>query len=324
MPCPSSSGSSTAAGSRDRARHRMVDRRLAALRQREVRREVRAGREDHGHDKQTLMNMVYVASRIDVERRRERLSWSHHAEVAATEREQQEHWLDRAEEFVCRSRTCASCCARRARTSGRPTTASRAARRRRRLSRAGRRAAAACRCRRRSSPPRGRTSPGCHSGWRAVQRHSPSASSRGWVVTDVTVLAACAVTDCAVSRVAGQRLRPKTARRVDLRVVRRGGLRVVRSDVSGRDRGPSSSQRGRIVHHRHAGDRHSATAGVVDRPQQPRSLGAVGSEPAQVGSEPAQATRARQRDHAAVCPECGHAFAVSEPAATTGTDHVES
>jgi len=115
-----------------------------------------------GYDKQTLMNMVYVASRINVERRRERLSWSHHAEVAATEREQQEHWLDRAEE----------------------------------------------------------------------------------------------------SRLSVQ----------DLRQL----LRKARKDEWTAD------------------------------------------------GEPAQATRARQRDHAAVCPECGHAFAVSEPAATTGTDHVES
>lgn len=51
-----------------------------------------------GYDTQTLMNMVYVASSIEVSRRRDRLSWSHHAEVAATAPEQQDHWLDRAEE----------------------------------------------------------------------------------------------------------------------------------------------------------------------------------------------------------------------------------
>src|SRR4051812_45810469 len=51
-----------------------------------------------GYDVQTLMNMVYVASSVDVSRRREHLSWSHHAEVAALEPEEQERWLDRVEE----------------------------------------------------------------------------------------------------------------------------------------------------------------------------------------------------------------------------------
>lgn len=51
-----------------------------------------------GYDVQTLMNMVYVASRFEAERRRERLSWSHHAELAALEPEDQERWLTRAEE----------------------------------------------------------------------------------------------------------------------------------------------------------------------------------------------------------------------------------
>jgi hypothetical protein len=50
-----------------------------------------------GLDVQTLMNMVYVASRFAPARRRERLSWSHHAEVAALESDDQERWLDRAE-----------------------------------------------------------------------------------------------------------------------------------------------------------------------------------------------------------------------------------
>jgi hypothetical protein len=49
-----------------------------------------------GYDRQTLMNYVYVASRFDVSRRRENLSWSHHAEVAARETEDQETWLNRA------------------------------------------------------------------------------------------------------------------------------------------------------------------------------------------------------------------------------------
>jgi uncharacterized protein with PIN domain len=50
-----------------------------------------------GYDAQTLMNMAYVASRFDVSRRRGKLSWSHHAEIAAMEPEEQDHWLERAE-----------------------------------------------------------------------------------------------------------------------------------------------------------------------------------------------------------------------------------
>lgn len=50
-----------------------------------------------GYDVQTLMNMVYVASRIPVSRRREKLSWSHHADVAAFDGDRQEHWLAQAE-----------------------------------------------------------------------------------------------------------------------------------------------------------------------------------------------------------------------------------
>jgi hypothetical protein len=49
-----------------------------------------------GYDVQTLMNMVYVASRFDVSRRRENLSWSHHETVAPLDIEQQEYWLDHA------------------------------------------------------------------------------------------------------------------------------------------------------------------------------------------------------------------------------------
>jgi hypothetical protein len=50
-----------------------------------------------GYDAQTLMNMAYVASRFDESRRRGKLSWSHHAEIAAMEPEEQDHWLERAE-----------------------------------------------------------------------------------------------------------------------------------------------------------------------------------------------------------------------------------
>src|ERR1700722_3049706 len=51
-----------------------------------------------GYDPQSLMNMVYVASRFSVSRRRESLSWSHHEAVAALEDEDQDAWLDRAVE----------------------------------------------------------------------------------------------------------------------------------------------------------------------------------------------------------------------------------
>jgi hypothetical protein len=50
-----------------------------------------------GYDVQTLMNMVYVASKFEASRRRDNLSWSHHAELAALEPEKQDHWLERAE-----------------------------------------------------------------------------------------------------------------------------------------------------------------------------------------------------------------------------------
>lgn len=51
-----------------------------------------------GLEHQTLMNMVSVAKRVDPERRRDTLSWSHHAEVASLPPAQQEEWLDRAEQ----------------------------------------------------------------------------------------------------------------------------------------------------------------------------------------------------------------------------------
>jgi hypothetical protein len=50
-----------------------------------------------GYDAQSLMNMVHVASRFDVYRRRENLSWSHHASLASLDLDRQEHWLSRAE-----------------------------------------------------------------------------------------------------------------------------------------------------------------------------------------------------------------------------------
>lgn len=50
-----------------------------------------------GYDVQTLMNMVYVATRFDAARRRDKLSWSHHAELAALDEAAQDEWLTRAE-----------------------------------------------------------------------------------------------------------------------------------------------------------------------------------------------------------------------------------
>jgi hypothetical protein len=49
-----------------------------------------------GYDPQTLMNMVYVASRFPISRRREHLSWSHHETLAALEEVEQERWLEAA------------------------------------------------------------------------------------------------------------------------------------------------------------------------------------------------------------------------------------
>lgn len=49
-----------------------------------------------GYDRQTLMNMVHVASRFEFSRRRENLSWSHHEVVAGLPPAEQDQWLDRA------------------------------------------------------------------------------------------------------------------------------------------------------------------------------------------------------------------------------------
>jgi hypothetical protein len=50
-----------------------------------------------GYDPQSLMNMAYVAGRYEPSRRREGLSFSHHAELAALSAADQELWLDRIE-----------------------------------------------------------------------------------------------------------------------------------------------------------------------------------------------------------------------------------
>jgi hypothetical protein len=50
-----------------------------------------------GYDVHSLRNMSYVASRFsEVSRRRDALSWSHHAEVAALSPFEQDRWLERA------------------------------------------------------------------------------------------------------------------------------------------------------------------------------------------------------------------------------------
>ncbi len=47
---------------------------------------------------QTLRNYAWVAGRFDASRRRDRLSFQHHLEVAALPRDQQDLWLTRAEQ----------------------------------------------------------------------------------------------------------------------------------------------------------------------------------------------------------------------------------
>lgn len=49
-----------------------------------------------GHDAKTLRNYAYVARQFDLSRRRDTLTWSHHAEVAGLEPHEQDRWLDRA------------------------------------------------------------------------------------------------------------------------------------------------------------------------------------------------------------------------------------
>jgi hypothetical protein len=55
--------------------------------------------EETSLDYQTLRNYAWVAGRFSSERRRNRLSFQHHAEVAAFPPHVQDMWLDKAEEF---------------------------------------------------------------------------------------------------------------------------------------------------------------------------------------------------------------------------------
>jgi hypothetical protein len=49
-----------------------------------------------GHDVKTLRNIAYVARTFDLSRRRDKLTWSHHAELAVLDENEQDRWLDRA------------------------------------------------------------------------------------------------------------------------------------------------------------------------------------------------------------------------------------
>jgi hypothetical protein len=49
-----------------------------------------------GLEPKTLRNIVYVASAFELSRRRDNLTWSHHAEVAGLKEHEQEMWLERA------------------------------------------------------------------------------------------------------------------------------------------------------------------------------------------------------------------------------------
>lgn len=54
------------------------------------------GMDATGLDYKTLANYAWVASRVESSRRRESLSFSHHAELAALEPPEQDRWLDAA------------------------------------------------------------------------------------------------------------------------------------------------------------------------------------------------------------------------------------
>lgn len=52
-----------------------------------------------GLDYQTLRNYAWVARKFELDRRRETLSFQHHAEVSSVAPGEQDKWLDPAEEF---------------------------------------------------------------------------------------------------------------------------------------------------------------------------------------------------------------------------------
>jgi hypothetical protein len=49
-----------------------------------------------GYDAHSLRNMVWISSRFEPSRRRDNLTWSHHASLATLEPYEQDRWLDRA------------------------------------------------------------------------------------------------------------------------------------------------------------------------------------------------------------------------------------
>jgi len=49
-----------------------------------------------GYDVKTLRNISYVAKRFSLSRRRDKLTWSHHYELAVFEPDEQDRWLDKA------------------------------------------------------------------------------------------------------------------------------------------------------------------------------------------------------------------------------------
>lgn len=49
-----------------------------------------------GYDVHSLRNIAYVAGRVEVSRRRDNLTWSHHAEVCSLDPAEQDRWLDLA------------------------------------------------------------------------------------------------------------------------------------------------------------------------------------------------------------------------------------
>lgn len=53
---------------------------------------------DSRYSFQTFMDAGWVAGQIETSRRREVLSWSHHKEVAALPAQEQDYWLDEAEQ----------------------------------------------------------------------------------------------------------------------------------------------------------------------------------------------------------------------------------
>jgi hypothetical protein len=59
----------------------------------------RSAVEETSLDYQTLRNYVWVAKRFPLSRRRDTLSFGHHAEVAALAEPEQDFWLRKAEEF---------------------------------------------------------------------------------------------------------------------------------------------------------------------------------------------------------------------------------